>query len=159
MYEELCTFLEPADLTEGFYPQLVLLGSLQQASFQKLLPGGLASHSKPEFLLNWLLPTDIDNPTSAAICTSCLVGDDPGDCDTCSSFFTSPLCLSTLPRVGGLLLSLGLCSSLGLVLLPCSGDHFHPSHAGMKNQPIRGLCELFRRCAPFFSFNLQVQRL
>ena len=53
-------------------------------------------------------PTVIDGPASTAICTSCLVGDDPGDCPTSSSFLTSSLHLSTPPGVGGHLVSFGL---------------------------------------------------
>ena len=53
-------------------------------------------------------PTDVDGPTSVAICTSCLVGNDPGDCPMSSSFFTSSLHLCTLLGVGGPLVSFGL---------------------------------------------------
>ena len=95
VFEELSDPLELADLTEGYYPQLVLLGPLQQTSLPKLHPTVSWSFFQASFF-----PADVDGPTSAAICASCLVGDDPGSCPTSSSFFTSSLHLSTLPTVG-----------------------------------------------------------
>ena len=151
-YEELSALLELADLAEGYYPWPVPLGTLQQTSLQKLISGSLASQGQLEFLLGWLLPADISVPTSVSICTSCLVGIDPGNCPAPSSFFTSSLCLSTLLGVwGSPAVPDPMLSSLEFALH--SGGHLHPSHTGMKNQPIRCLGRLFKRHVPFCSFS------
>ena len=156
MYEELSALLELVELAEYYYPQPVLPGPLQQASLQEHLSWGLASQASQSFFQAGSSPTDIDGPTSAAICTSCLVGNNSGKCSKSSSFFTFSLSLSTSPREGASGVGSSGCVRASILIWihpsthPTSRCDLDPQHAGMKNHPVRGLGRLFRRYVPFF---------
>ena len=150
--------LELADLMKGYCPSWYFWGLLSGAAFRNSLHGSLSPTIGWSFFLAGSSPAGFEGPASAIICASCLVGDDPGDHPTSSNFLASSLLLFILPGVGGLWFCLGLCLCLGLCphpgplsLLPTSRCDLslNSHHAGMKNQPIRGLGGHPGRCAPF----------
>ena len=146
-------------------------GLLSGAAFRNSLHGALPPTIGWSFLLAGSSPTGSEGPASTTICASCLVGENPGNCPISSSFHTSSLLFSISPRAGGLWCYLGLhqylCLSLWLclglcpcpcpsLLLPTSSCDLGLCHAGMENQPIRGLGRLFWKLCTILSFTKQV---
>ena len=68
-----------------------LQGLLSGAAFRNSLHGALPPIVGQSFLWAGSSPAGIEGPASAAICTSCLVGDDPSNCPTSSSLLPLPL--------------------------------------------------------------------
>ena len=123
-YEEFSALLELAISWRATIPSWYLWDLLSSAAFRNSLHGALPPTVGQSILWVGSFPADVDGPASAAICASWLVGDDPCDCPTFFSLLASSLCLSTSPRIGDLLLCLGLCSGLGLVFHPALGVSF-----------------------------------
>ena len=73
-YEELSALLEPADITEGYYPWPVSWSLLSGTAFRNSLGGSLPPTVGWSFLWDGSSPAEIDGPASAAICMSCPVG-------------------------------------------------------------------------------------
>ena len=77
-------------------------GFFSLPAFKNSLCGALPPTVSQSFFLAGSFPAGSEGPASTAICTSCLVGDNPGDHAASSSFLASSLLLFFLSRVGGL---------------------------------------------------------
>ena len=119
--------LKLTDLAEGYYPQLVLPGPLWYTSLQEILLWGLAFHCWPKFPLGWLLPSDINVPTSAAIRANCWVG---MILETSLSLLTfSPSPFFSPPHLGRgasavvcICATVCICTAVGAFSAACSSD-------------------------------------
>ena len=139
--------------------------------FKNSFLGALPPTVSQTFFWAGSFPADINGPTSAAICTSCLVGDDFGNCPTSSSsFLASSLHLSISPGEGGLLCHLSLLAwASGCVRTSVLVLTHHPVHPPLgvililallewKINQTEVLTRFFEDVCHFFPFTKQVQR-
>ena len=145
-------------------------GLFNMPAFKNSFLGALPPTVSWGFFLAGPSPADINGPASVAICASCLVGDDPGNCATSSSFLISSLHLPTLPGVGGLrchmkllCLHFWLCWGLHSCsdLLPCpptSRCDLGPHYSGVKINQSDVLVGFSEDVGHFFPFTQRAQR-
>ena len=86
-------------------PSWYFWGLFNMPAFKNSFLGALPPTVGLSFFQAGSSPIDINGPASVAICASCLVGDDSGNCPTSSTLLASSFCLSISPWVGGLLVS------------------------------------------------------